>query len=297
MKVVNSRNVEFKCQGDNLEEIPESIAIKTGLTFPKAHTNKDDIALLAKEIRKYKKDSISRVPFCLTVEAEALGASIKLGDMKTGPRVESYAFNTIEELKEIKEMDLNNGRIKEVLRSVEMLSNAGETVALSVEGPFTIISSLIDPMIFYKGIKKNKEAVEKLFEFIEDSIVNYMIEGIKKGAKIISYGDPVGALDIVGPKVYKDYSGKITYSILRRVEPYLKDSIIHICGKTSTAFEKIGFSESEALVFNEDITYGEAIIQMLKEKDNIKFIGNSCIKKTALKMTSPTVWQIKLLDI
>jgi uroporphyrinogen-III decarboxylase len=58
---------------------------------------------------------------------------------------------------------------------------------LNVEGPFTIISSLIDPMNFYKGIRKNKAAVTKIISVVEDSIVKYIIEGLKRGARIISY--------------------------------------------------------------------------------------------------------------
>lgn len=286
------KSIRFICKGDNLEEIPACLIKETGLSFPKAHTNKEDMTILAKELRKYRKDSISRVPFCITVEAEALGADVNLGDMKIGPRVGKYVFNDIKELENIGKMNLNCGRIKEVLDSVEMLKNQGETAALSVEGPFTIISSLIDPMVFYKGIRDNKEAIEKILKAIEDNIVNYILEGIKRGTKIISYGDPVGALDIVGPKVYKDYSGKTTYNILKRVEPYLQDVIIHLCGKTSIAFESIGFSKSKALVFYDDITYGEAINKILKERKDVKFIGNSCIKRTPLKITNSVVWEI-----
>jgi uroporphyrinogen-III decarboxylase len=288
-------NIQFKCEGDNLEIIPDSIADNTGITFPRAHTENALMCLLAKELKNHKKDSICRVPFCVTVEAEALGGNIKLGDMKIGPRVDQYAFATIEELESIKNIDFNKGRIKEVLEATQKLNDEGECVALSVEGPFTILSSIIDPMVFYKGIRKNKEKIEEFLKVLEDNIVNYIIEGIKRGAKIISYGDPVGSLDIVGPKVYEQYSGKITYNILKRVEPYLENSIIHLCGKTSTAFEKFNLSISKAIEFEEEITYGEAINRILHERKDVKFIGNSCIKRTPFIMKKPVVWEIKLL--
>jgi len=288
-------NIEFKCVGDSLEEIPESIVNNTGITFPKAHTENALMCLLAKELKYYKKDNICRVPFCVTVEAEALGGNIKLGDMKNGPRVASYAFNTIEELENIKNINFNNGRIKEVLEAVEKLNKEGECVALSVEGPFTILSSIIDPMIFYKGTRNNVERIDKFLMVLENNIVSYIIEGIKRGAKIISYGDPVGSLDIVGPKIYQQYSGKISCNILKRVEPYLENSIIHLCGKTSTAFEKYGLSVSKGISFDKEMTYGNAINEILQDMKNVNFIGNACIKRTPFIMKNPVVWEIKLL--
>jgi len=53
-------NMEFKCVGDNLEVIPDSIVNNTGIIFPKAHTDNELMCLLAKELKNYKKDSICR---------------------------------------------------------------------------------------------------------------------------------------------------------------------------------------------------------------------------------------------
>ncbi|MCM1990679.1 uroporphyrinogen decarboxylase family protein [Oceanirhabdus seepicola] len=286
--------VEFKCTSDNLEQIPQCIIDNSDLKFPKAHTNKEDMSRLAQELKKYKNDTICRVPFCVTVEAEAMGANIKLGDEKNGPRVSEYAFNSIEELSNLEEIDLSKGRVKEVLNSVQYLSNENEVVALNVEGPFTIISSLIESRLFYKAIRKNRDIVDKFIKVIEDSIVKYVLEGIKRGAKIISYGDPVGALDIVGPKIYKEISGRSTYNILKRLEEHLDNSIIHLCGKTSTAFQQIGLSKAEAIEYDENITYGEAICDLVKNNKDIKIIGHSCIKRTPLKFENLIVWTLKL---
>ncbi len=286
--------VNFKCTSDNLEEIPQCIIDNTGLKFPKAHTNVENMSRLAQELKKYKNDVICRVPFCVTVEAEALGADIKLGDEKNGPRVNEYVFKSAEKLINIEDIDLSKGRIKEVLDSVDDLRNKNEIVALNVEGPFTIISSLIEPKLFYKAIRKNSEILDNLMQVIEDSIVKYILEGIKRGAKIISYGDPVGALDIVGPKIYKEVSGRSAYNILKRLEGHLDNTIIHLCGKTSTAFEEIGLSKAEAIEYDENLTYGEAICKLLENNKEIKIIGHSCIKKTALKSKNPVLWNIKL---
>ena len=142
-----SEVVDFICVSDQLEEIPESIVKNSGLIFPDVHSKAEYIVELSKGLKKYKNDILCRLPFCNTVEAEALGGNIKLGDAKTGPRVESYAYNSLDELLEIGEIDFKSRRIAEVLKAVQILRDQDETVVLNVEGPFTIITSLIDSKI------------------------------------------------------------------------------------------------------------------------------------------------------
>ncbi len=287
-------NTDFKCVSDNLEEIPEEVVESIGINFPEIHTKAEYIASLSRELKKYKKDTLCRVPFCNTVEAEALGGKIKLGDANAGPRVESYVFNSVEEMQQIGEIDLSKGRINEVLKAVEILKSEGETVVLNVEGPFTIVTSLVDSRIFYRALRKNKDIVDEFFNVLENNIVKYMNEGIKRGAQIISYGDPVGALNIVGPKVFKEYSGKSAFNILKNIEGKLNGSIIHLCGQISSAFQKMDFIETYPIKFDEGTTYGEAINYILENKKDIHIIGHNCIKRTPLKLKDPILWAIKL---
>ena len=252
------------------------------------------MALLAKEIKNDTNNKLCIIPFCTTVEAEALGAIIKLGDEKAGPRVKEYIFKSIEDLKKITKIDLKSKRIKQVLDCTQELAGEGEIVCLNVEGPFTIISALIDPVIFYRCLRKDKEAAQGFLKVIEEGIVEYIQEGVKRGAKIISYGDPVGSIDIVGPKVYANVSGKITYDILKRIQNNMDSFIIHLCGRTSTAFEKLGLSTSTPIEFDEEMTYADAICKVIDSRKDVKIIGNACIKKTRLVMKKPIVWSINL---
>lgn len=286
--------LDFKCTSDNLEEIPEELTKNINIDFPKIHTKAEYIAFLSKELKKYKNDYFCRVPFCNTVEAEALGGKIKLGDSKTGPRVDKYAFNSIEEMQNIKGIDLKKGRINEVLKAIEMLKKDGEKIILSVEGPITIITSLVDSRVFYRELRKNKVAVDEFLMTIENSIVKYINEGVKRGADIISYGDPVGALNIVGPKVFKDVSGKAALNILKRIENNLDGSIVSFCGQLSTALQKMDLVQAYPIKFEEDINYGEAIDYVLQNRKDVNIIGHNCIKRTPLKLKNSTLWSLEL---
>jgi MtaA/CmuA family methyltransferase len=287
--------MDFKCTGDDLELIPEEVIRKTGLNFPSAHSDKNSMAALAGELRKHHGDVIARVPFCVTVEAEAYGAHIKLGNAVNGPRVENYCFTSIEEMSKIPALDFTKGRLRVVLDAVESLVEAEERVALSVEGPFTIISALIEPLNFYKGLRQDPQRIQEILAIVEEGIIRYSLEGIQRGASIISYGDPVGAIGIVGPKVYREYSGPSSWRIINGIQEAGSKVLLHLCGKTSTALEKIGLARSYPIEVVEDLTYGQALLGQLEETTGPLVIGHRCIKGSLNRMDRAVLWGIDLI--
>lgn len=287
--------MDFICTGDELEQIPEELIRDTGITFPEAHIDKNSMATIAAKLRKYRGDVIVRVPFCVTVEAETFGAHIKLGDALNGPRVESYPFTTIDEMYCLQKLDLNEGRIREVLDAVEILARSEEKVALSVEGPFTILSSLIDPMDFYKGLRKDPVRIQEILAVVEEGIIRYSLEGIKRGASIISYGDPVGAIGIIGPKVYREYSGPSSWRIIKGIKEVGGKVLLHLCGKTSMALEKLEMVRSYPIETDEASTYGQALLGQLNRTTEPIVIGHRCIKGSLNRMAQQNLWGIELI--
>ena len=71
---------------DNLENISIDLIKENNLKFPEVHENLESMVKFSKVMKEHRKDLFCRVPFCMTVEAEALGAIINLGDEKYGPR-------------------------------------------------------------------------------------------------------------------------------------------------------------------------------------------------------------------
>lgn len=285
--------LDFKCDQIDNENIPLEIIQGSNLSFPNLHKNANDIAYISKSLKDYRKDSICKLPFCTTVEAEAFGANINLGDEKNCPRSRDYAFSSLEELSKLDNIDFDNGRIKEVLESISILSSKNEIVTLNVCGPMTIISLLVDLKYFYKGVRKNLECIDKLMNIIEDNIVNYIVKGYEKGAKIISYSDPVGDINIVGPKVYEEVVSKTTINILERASACIGEGLIHICGKTSSALFNLKKCKFTKVEYESCLTYGEAICNIIESK-KVKIIGNNCMKRTQYNLKNS---QIFIIDI
>lgn len=285
----------FKCNQNDNENIPMEIVDNTHLKFPDLHTNSKDIAYVSQNLKLYKNDSICKVPFCTTVEAEAMGANIKLGDEKNCPRISNYAYKDINELLDIEDINLERGRIKEVLDSISILKNKGEIVVLNVCGPFTILSLLIDSKYIYKALRKDKSTVENILNKIENNIVKYVKKAIENKVDIISYSDPMSSIEIVGPKVYKEIVGNTTIRTLEKLDNSIDSSVIHLCGKVSTSLQSYKNLEVEEISYNLDLRYGEAIYNLLetKNKNNI-FIGHNCMKKTPYILEESIIYKIKI---
>jgi len=285
--------VEYKCPRHNLDHIPEEVVKKAGITFPKAHTDKNSMATLARTLMKHRGDVLTKVPFCVTVEAEAFGAYIKMGDTLTSPRPEGHCFSSIEQLSGLQTFDIFKGRIGEVLEAVEILAKSGEKVVLNVAGPFTIIYSLIDPLLFFNGLRKYPSQIQEILGVIEKSVIQYSAEGIKRGASIISYEDVVGVSDIMGPEIYRDFSGPSRLRIINGIKEAERVFLIHLCGRTSAALEKAEMVKSYAIEAGEFPTYGQALLGVLGKLTVPIVIGHRCITLSPLKMSQPVLWEIK----
>ena len=85
-----------------------------------------------------------------------------------------------------------------------------------------------------------------------------MLYEVITGAKIISFGDPAGTIDLVGPKVFKEYSGKIAKNVIEKVKAKENNCIIHLCGKTSVALQNEGMCSFNGEVYENYETYGKA---------------------------------------
>ncbi len=266
----------FKCKANEVEAIDSNILEKLNVTYEEANNDASMMAALSRRISEQKGFDYCRLPFCHTVEAEAFGSKV-IFDSELGNRISGYSIDGIDFICELPEIDLNSGRISEVLDAITILKQCGEKVVLDVTGPISTATSVMDSRLFYRFLRKDKENADKFLQKIEDGIVDFMLEGIRRGTDVISYADPTGTIDIVGPKVYEEVSGKLTVKILKRIEKNLEKSIVHICGKTSTSLESIGLLES-VKIESQGENYFEMIKNARKNRKDINFIGHWCMK-------------------
>ena len=253
----------------------------------------ETMAALSKALKRHDGASFCELPFCHTVEAEAMGGIINYGNEKTGPRAKEYICTSPEELLELPAMNLQEGRIHEVLLACQALREEGEHVVLQVSGPFTILNVLIDAKYVFKAMRKKPELMKEVFWKLGGEILRFMEEAKKYGVDMISYADSSGGLNILGPKMAEQVVEDFTYEFLKKASEKLGDSpLILLCPKTTFALLGTGKAEFVDAELSGPMEYGEGCIEMIGKA---RFMGQMCIKNVHYKLESGRIKTVRLI--
>ncbi|AKL95701.1 methylcobalamin:coenzyme M methyltransferase [Clostridium aceticum] len=287
-----SKMIDFECTYDNSVGMSKEIAEKTSLKFPQAYKSWDSMAQLAIAVKERDHASFCELPFCHTLEGEALGGNINYGDENIGPRAKDYICTTAEEILNLPEIDYTIGRIAEVLKACKYLREEGENVVLYISGPFTIMNVLIDPRHIFKIFKKNPEAMKAILDKFRSEILRFVKEAEKSGVNMISYGDSTGGLNILGPKLAEKVVEIFTYPLFKSIEESLRDeTIVLLCPKTTFALLGTDKAQWEDINLGTPMKYPEACVKIIGQT---KFVGQMCIKNKEFTLKNGIIKTVKL---
>lgn len=273
---------DFNCTYDNSAGIGKDVTEGLNLVFPDAYMHADTMAVLAKALKKHDGAEFCGLPFCHTVEAEAMGGIINYGNERSVPRAKDYICTALEEILELPEIDFTKGRIHEVLLACRSLREEGEQVVLQISGPFTILNALIDVRCVFKALRKKPELMKKVFWKLGEEILRFAAEAEKCGVELISYADSSGGVNILGPKLAEQVVNDFTYKFLKKLEEATdKRTMILLCPKTVFALLGTEKAEFESIEMAEPMRYGEACIRMI---GTVKFAGQMCIKNIGYRL-------------
>lgn len=285
--------VDFHCTYDYSTGVGSTFAENRNLRFPEAYKEWEAMARLAISIKERDNAEFCELPFCHTLEAEALGGIINYGDENIGPRAKECICTTAEELLKLPEIDFSKGRIAEVLKACRYLREKGEDVILYVSGPFTILNTLMDARYLFKILKKQPEAMQRIFEKLQKEILGFIEEALKSGVNMVSYGDSTGGLNILGPKLSEAVVECFTYSLFKRVEAVLEDNaIVLLCPKTAFALLGTGKAVWREIDLGETVLYLEGCKRII---GRAKFTGQMCIKNKSFELKSGVIKAIDLI--
>ena len=252
--------------------IIEDLMDISGYKWPEAHRNPEIMANLA--ISMYEQGGFENfgVPFCMTIEAEAMGATVDLGDKTTEPRVIKYPIESVVEWRKLKKMDLNEGREKVVLDAIKIIKDKNLPVPImaNLTGPISVASSLMEPMYFYKELVRKKDEAHKFLNFVTENLIEFGKAQLLAGANVITISDPSGTGEILGPRLFKEFMIPYLNRIVDELKDYTEGTIIHICGRLKSIYKELNDLHSDVVSFDSI----SSVTQVLKNVENKAVMGN-----------------------
>lgn len=284
---------DYNCMFDDSVGINKAVSEELDLDFPEAYTHWETMADIAKAMKRHDRADFCQLPFCHTVEAEAMGGQVNLGNDRTGPRAGEYLCTDIEEILVLPDIEYSTGRIQEVLHACRHLREQGEDVILQVSGPFTILSVLLDARYIFKGMRKKPEIMKKVYEKLEKELLRYIEEAQKCGVSFISYADAPGGVNILGSKTAAQVVDAFTYRFLKKTKDLVDgNTVILLCPKTTYSLlgtQKAKFVDVE---LEKAETYGRACKALAGRET---FVGQMCIKSRNHILKNKKIKAVRLL--
>lgn len=263
IKVFNNEEVDRPpciCPGGMMNMITTDLMDIAEVFWPNAHLNGEKMAQLASA--NYENGCFENygVPFCMTVEAESLGAKVTLGTREYEPHVIEYAINSVDEYKKLKKINIQEGRAKVVLDAVKILKSKNDNVPIigNITGPISIASSLMEPVDFYKELRRKNKKAHEFISFVTDEIINFARAQINAGADIIAISDPSGSGEILGPRDFEEFAVKYINKIIDSLQKEKIGTIVHICGQMRSVYKQVNMIKSNALSFDSVVSMKNA---------------------------------------
>lgn len=206
---------------------------KTSHTLPEAHHSAEKMCELAFDVYENTGFENFGVPFCMTVEAEALGSEVDYGTLACEPKVKKEAFSSVKDMRFLPEgAVVKNKRAEGVIQAVCTLSKKYPDIPTigSITGPISACASIVEPMTFLKELNREKAASHKALEYVTRQIIAYAELLAENGAAAISIADPTATGEILGPKKFDEFAVLYLNKIADAIHKIGIPVIIHICG-------------------------------------------------------------------
>jgi len=220
------------------------------LSWPQVHEDAAQMAWLAARVSELSGIDNIGIPFCMTLEAEALGAAIDMGSIHSEPKVAGYPLHRLTDWRELKSLDLNQGRIAVMIQAVQELQNQDKPVVVSLTGPLSLAASLLEPMIFFKSMRSEPTEVNAFLSFLSASLIEFARELAEAGADILTVADPSASGEILGPRYFAEFAVPYLNQIMEEADKCYSASLLHICGQLNSIFKEVG--QLSSLAFSID---------------------------------------------
>lgn len=257
---------------------------EVGAHWPAAHSDPEQMVKLGVSLYKLAGLEAARIPFCLTVQAEALGCKINMGTADRQPSVEGHPAAPPEE---VPSDFLSKGRIPAVMKATELMKQYPDLPKMvGMEGPVTLAGHLVGIENLMRSMIRKRDFVVKIVDLCTKANIEYAKALLDAGAEVIVPCDPSASPELMSPK---DFSSLVKPKLKELANVITKKGgigVLHICGGVQKIIKDMAETGFDALSIEEkvDIAWAKEVIG-----SRPALVGNISAAKTLLLGTPDAV--------
>ncbi|HEX5612207.1 MAG TPA: MtaA/CmuA family methyltransferase [Burkholderiales bacterium] len=240
-------------------------------SWPESHWDPKKLARAAASTYELTGVPCCTVPFCLTLEGEALGCPLDKGTGITQPQIMEHLETGFDEF-EVPENFLERGRIPAVLEAISLLAASQRNVQpvnMKVTGPFTIACAVFGAERVLLATIEEPEAVKRVMEKMAQVGIALSHAALKAGVDTITLSDPVASGDLLSGDQYAEFARPYEQKVFAALKGV--PTSLHICGYTKDLMPHIASTGTRSFSFEEKVEVRDAK-QILG--DDVLAIGN-----------------------
>ncbi len=248
--------------------VTQDIMRETNAPWPEAHRDPELMARLGAAGHLLYGLETVKVPFDVTVEAEALGGAVEFGDRNVFPQLKEPPLHEPSELATPPDF-LQRSRVPVVLQAVRLLRErygAEVPVVASVMGPFTLCTLCFGEE-FLVWLKCEPERYQAAMERATALAGQYAAAQIGAGADVIQFGEAAASGSMISPR---DYSERVAPFHRRLAAAVVAPTVLHICGDITDRLESICGTGVSGLSFDQRVDLHTA----RRFKGRLALVGN-----------------------
>lgn len=224
---------------------------------------------VAKKVHKLTGFENYGVPFCMTVECEPFSIKLDLGDQTVEPRVTEYNENNLESIMKMEIDPMQDKRLPTVLEAINRLKNEKKPVIGNLTGHISTATSIINPLKFFRMLKKEPKKSFVFLKYINDYLIKYGLEMVKAGADVITIADPSATGEILGVKNFNKFAVPFYQKIIEEFHDVNVPVIVHICGDAKVIVDSLNLIDANALSFDSVVN-----LEFAKSRLKTRVMGN-----------------------
>lgn len=226
-------------------------------SWPQAHRDPRKLARLAASTFELTGVPCCTVPFCLTLEGEALGCPVEWGSQATQPQIMEHLESSFDDFAVPGDI-LSRGRIPALLEAISLLAASQrdvQPVNMKVVGPLTLACTLFGAERILLATIEEPDAVTRLLDVLAQFAIELSRAAIQAGADTITVADPAASGDLLSADQFVEFALPYEAQVFATVPV---PTALHICGYTIDLMPHIGATGALAFSFEEKVEVKDA---------------------------------------